>query len=143
MDSEQVSPRRASLVIAFVRSELIRRHYEDAVVQRYDTPQDTLVLWGYLSLWLASLYVVLEGWEKQSLSDPALLDSEVIELSQSPNADRLRHLRNKVFHPELWNHEQVKVFLADRHEAVAWAERLSSEFRRLFETMLSDFSWSR
>jgi len=80
-----------------------------------------MVLCAYLNLWLASSYVALEGWEKQSLSAPEQLDSALVEMARSLHSDAPLKLRNKVFHAEIWNHEHIKQNSFSRNGMKQWS----------------------
>lgn len=127
----------SSLVIAFVRSELLRKHYDEAATGNPpESVADVAVVWAYLSLWLASLYVVIEAWQKCSTSVEGLRDDRLEALISSQHADALRKLRNNVFHGNKWNHRHVVEFIVRSESAITWASETASEFRRVLTESL-------
>lgn len=82
----------------------------------------------YMSYWYATLYVVIEGWEKLKYSDP-----RIDELIKSPNVDLLRRYRNGVVHFQKdYFDARIVAFWTRSSERVEWLETLSSEFGRFF-----------
>jgi hypothetical protein len=78
--------------------------------------------------WSASLYVVIEGWRDQKLSDPiinALLQRETY-------VETLRRLRNGTFHyqPSLRSPKMIEFFKSD--DSYLWITALHDEFLRYF-----------
>jgi hypothetical protein len=55
--------------------------------------QDDASFWEYMSYYYGGLYVVIEGWRDQGLSDPT-----IDELLQSSHVNALRKYRNGSFH---------------------------------------------
>src|SRR5690606_12160026 len=82
----------------------------------------------YLSLWQATLYVVVEGWRKLALSD-----GTIDELLQSPNVEALKLHRHGTFH----YHEDITPptyrALLQSQDVVQWASALSDAFHAYFE----------
>jgi hypothetical protein len=76
--------------------------------------------------WLGSLYVVVEGWNELKLSDP-----DVDRLLTSPHVERLRRLRNGVFHfqPKYGDDRFLTMF---KKNGLPWATQLHEAFRRYF-----------
>lgn len=95
-----------------------------------------------MSLWYASVYVVIEGWISLGLKDP-VIDSL---LSNQVMVDRLRRFRNATYHFQP-NYESPKVldFLGatevDAGDVVAWLGRTHVALGRAIqahaETLLS------
>jgi hypothetical protein len=81
---------------------------------------------GVSSYWGASLYVVIEGWEKAQFNDP-IIDAL---LGLSNYKDVLRKLRNGTFHyqPSLISPKIVEFFTS--HEVVLWLHFIHQEFCR-------------
>jgi len=81
----------------------------------------------FLSLWHATLYVVIEGWQKAGLEDP-----RIDILLESPNVEALRLHRHGTFH----YHEQLSPptysKLLESPDAVAWTQQLSDAFHAYF-----------
>ncbi|SRR6266480_1742132 len=81
----------------------------------------------YLALWLALLYVVVEGYQSLGLRDP-VIDS----MLTSRNVDVLRRFRNGAFHyqRDYFDRRFTDVFSSE--EVGDWSVQLHDEFRRFF-----------
>ncbi|HYR88494.1 MAG TPA: hypothetical protein VE422_30725 [Terriglobia bacterium] len=83
----------------FLWSDQLKEEFEEALRDEpHDDAPKTREWFGgrtavFLSHWLASLYVVVEGYRSQQLYDESVED-----LLKSPHADLLRRYRNGVFH---------------------------------------------
>lgn len=131
----------ASLVILHARVRLLREEI-DKSVEALPEDQDPLPgpqltpalfrVWTFLALWLAYLYVVVEGYRDSYKLGHPLSDPEIDSLLTPEHTDTLRRFRHKVFHPDLYDHPAIRVVLVNRREVVAWAERLTDAFTRLF-----------
>jgi hypothetical protein len=79
---------------------------------------------NFMYYWCASLYVVVEGFQKLHLNDPT-----IDALLQSPNAKALRRCRNAVFHftPSHLSARSLKLITAP--DFVRWVRELMSAFR--------------
>jgi hypothetical protein len=82
----------------------------------------------YMSLWLAFINVVVEGWKKIGLADDTIDD-----LLRKGYVDNLKVFRHTVFH---WQkHYWAK--MAEKHLAIEgfleWAVSLDEEFERWFK----------
>ncbi len=88
----------------------------------------------YMSLYYASLFVVIEGWKELGFSDPTI-DS----LIKSDNVTLLRRFRNSVFHFQK-NFPSAKwLELIDQGEASAsWILELRNAFSKYF---LDEKNW--
>jgi hypothetical protein len=100
-----------------------------------DDPGERTV--GALMHWLASLYVVIEGWEELKLHDPdidAWIAEGGDEHTEGTMRYRLRRLRHGVFHyqREGGADPRFKDFWSDETEAGAWAIGLERAFDRFF-----------
>lgn len=131
-------------VIGLYRYHLTMRHMQSRYLQELgggdwhltaaDNPEFLFFLISvdppaiYLSLWQSTLYVVIEGWQKLGLSDPA-----IDMLLQSPNVEALKLHRHGTFH----FHEQLKPplyrELLQSPDAVEWVHRLSDSFHVYFQ----------
>ena len=87
----------------------------------------------YMSLWYASLYVVVEGWQELKLKD-----EKIDELLQSENIALLKRYRNGVFHFQKVYKDKRFDELDQKKEAVEWIVKLNKEFGRYFLQELSD-----
>ena len=92
---------------------------------------DYVFLQLYMSLWCASLYVVIEGWGRLNLHDSA-----VDVLLASPNVALLKKFRNGVFHYQnAVFHEKLKA-LAERTDVSDWVVKLHEELGRCIPEFL-------
>lgn len=83
-----------------------------------------------LSLWYATVYVVIEGWRATEISD-----SEVDALLGDDRVDDLRRFRNQIFHYQpAYDNPKLLEFLgtgdADAQEATAWIRRTHAALGR-------------
>lgn len=91
-----------------------------------------------LSLWYATVYVVIEGWREAGISD-----SEVDELLGDDRVDDLRRFRNQIFHYQReYDNPKLLEFLrtgdADAQEATTWIRRTHAALGRAIERALQD-----
>lgn len=81
-----------------------------------------------LARWLASLYVVLEGWKRLNLHDP-IIDFLIDDYADY--CDALRRFRNAVFHYQKCLYDQRMLdFMKPGWESLLWASALHIEFKR-------------
>jgi hypothetical protein len=92
----------------------------------------------YLSLWQATLYVVVEGWRKLALSD-VMLDG----LLQSSNVEALKLHRHGTFH----YHEDITPptyrALLQSPDVVQWTHALSDAFHTYFERRMQEPAFAK
>ena len=86
-----------------------------------------------MSLWYATLYVVIEGWREAKLADP-----EVDELLADEKVETLRRFRNQLFHYQReYDNPKVLEFLgsnhADAESATVWIKRTHAALGRAIE----------
>lgn len=82
----------------------------------------------YMSYWYASLYVVIEGWEKLRLSDP-IIDALLL----SGNVALLKRYRDGTFHYHKDYNDKKFIALIEKGEnVVEWIRSLNLEFGRWF-----------
>jgi hypothetical protein len=87
-----------------------------------------LQVFAYMSYWYSGLYVVIEGWKRLSLTDPA-----VDPLLLSPTVELLRLFRNGSLHfQEAYFDKRFVGFMALGQESSKWAEQLSDRFSEFF-----------
>jgi len=79
----------------------------------------------YLTFWIASLYVLIEGYETLKIHD-GILDS-----LKSFERDRLRLFRNAVFHFQFDYAKHLQIF-DGTGDFLNWAEELQEEFDDYF-----------
>lgn len=99
-------------------------------------PTYTMDLHATMSLWYASLYVVIEGWVTLEISD-ARLD----ELLADPLVDDLRVFRNQMFHYQrAYDNPRLLRFLGasdgDAQRATTWARMTHSAIGSAIESAL-------
>ncbi len=95
---------RGTLRLLFARADYLRQRWLEASPDGHNAvgPEAAskfesgygIPIWIYVTLHLACLYTVVEGWRRLGLSDP-VLDSI---LKDDANVDQLRALRDGVFH---------------------------------------------
>ena len=83
---------------------------------------------GALAHWLASLYVVVEGWKEIGISDPVISD---LLAKYDDYYQLMRRFRNGVYHfqPKPMS-EKLTDFLGKESEGHAWAYALLFELKR-------------
>jgi hypothetical protein len=91
-----------------------------------------------LSLWYATVYVVIEGWLEARLTDP-----ELDGLLADDKADDLRRFRNQVFHYQReYDNPKLLEFLgtnhADAQAATDWIRRTHAALGRAIEKATQD-----
>ena len=106
---------------------------------RIQGPSDDLFkAWTFLYLWLACLWVVVEGYrDSYQHGPPVLSDTRVDQLLQNSFADKLKRFRNKVFHPEPFDHEAVRAVLKEHEKVRAWAGELTHELARCLHSAIA------
>lgn len=122
---------------SFLRDVFMRR------VKRGQSPEtiDPFTLMDHqiaMSLWYATLYVVIEGWREAKLADP-----DVDALLADSHADRLRRFRNQVFHYQReYDNPRVLEFLgeddADAKAATDWVRRTHAALGRAIERAVEE-----
>ena len=123
----------------FLNADLLRDLFMRHIRAR--SPESTdlayfIDLHAMLSLWYASLYVVIEGWETLKISD-ARLD----ELLADPLVDDLRVFRNQMFHfQRTYDNPRLLRFLGandgDAQRATKWARRTHTALGSAIESSL-------
>ena len=91
---------------------------------------------GALAHWLASLYVVAEGWQEIGIPDPVISD---LIAKYDDYYQLMRRFRNGVYH---FQHKPLSVKLTDflnpQSEGTLWAEALLFEFKRFLVSTVPD-----
>jgi hypothetical protein len=133
--SPLIDPRGLTLHRYYVWSTILHEHFEKVLAGfrergepfSMDTDEGVRAL-AYMSYWYASLWVVVEGWQKLGLHD-----DEVDQLLDSPLTEKLRLFRHWVlhYHEKYFNQPLVDPFIADR-DAVEWVRSLSNALGRYF-----------
>ena len=125
----------------FVWANRLRQQFEDSVRAQGPPPtQDGkalrewfLVPFFHLSYWLATLYVVVDGWRELGLASKpvdALLDPTRLEL--------LRRYRNGVYHFQADYFDSRFANFLDSEDTVEWASALHD---KLSSMGLRGFKW--
>ena len=132
----------ATFRVLLMRVDYLRQLWREAAKAARDTgsvadavaPGGALFipLWAATTLCLASLYVVVEGWERLGLKD------EVIDrlLTETGRVAALRDLRNSVFHFGAIHNPAFMGVLAD-DATTEWAGSLHGAFRRFMDAKLT------
>ena len=86
---------------------------------------------NFMFYWYASLYVVVEGFQKLHLNDPT-----IDALIESPNANVLRRCRNGVFHfrPAYFSARSLRLISAPGF--ASWVREVMTAFRGYFNREL-------
>jgi hypothetical protein len=106
--------------IYWLKSDLMKKKFHETFKTQsnthFDVDQDI-----YMRLWYATLYCVVEGYQKLEL-----YDSKVDELLKSPNLDSLRKFRHSVtgFHKNYYNVHLISPFLDCSKKTVLWINYL-------------------
>lgn len=116
----------------FLRDVFIRRIKGDESPAATDavTSMDDMIA---MSLWYATVYVVIEGWRNTKLADP-----EVDALLAGSHVERLRRFRNQMFHYQReYDNPKLLEFLgqddADARAATDWIKRTHAALGRAIE----------
>lgn len=119
--------------------DLHRRRFEAWIEEPHDISKsaDKWYFIALVSQWYASLWVVIEGWQKAAFDDAAI---DRLLNGSGRFCERLRRYRNGIYHyqPRLLEPRLLN-FLAEADETVPWVDTLHDEFLRFFEEMLSTF----
>lgn len=82
----------------------------------------------YMSLWYATFYVLIEGWQELGFKD-----KKINTLLKSPNVKLLKRYRNGVFHFQKEYYDERFMKLMKEGEDIAnWIRDLRDEFSRWF-----------
>ncbi len=130
---------RATLHLLFARADYLRQRWLEAsndgaqalgveAAASFESGY-SIPIWIYVTLHLASLYTVVEGWRRLNLSDSAV-DAA---LRNGAKADQLRALRDGVFHFGAANNPAVMSILTDR-AMLDWARQLHTAFGAYFSS---------
>lgn len=102
----------------FLNADLLRDIFQRRLADERPptvTGADVLDLHALMSLWYATLYVVIEGWNELGLSDPHVDDLLKDDLTQ-----RLRVFRNQAFHyQKAYDNHRLLEFLGTDDDAAA------------------------
>jgi hypothetical protein len=119
----------------FTWSTILKGHFEDVLAGLRDRGEafsmntdEGLRALAYMSYWYASLWVVVEGWQKLGLHD-----DEVDRLLASPLTEKLHLFRHWVLHyHETYFNDPLTEPLIGNADAVEWVRSLSSALGRSF-----------
>ncbi|KRA30968.1 MULTISPECIES: hypothetical protein [unclassified Nocardioides] len=121
----------------FLRDVFVRR------IKRGQSPADTDPVTAMddmiaMSLWYATVYVVIEGWRTANLAD-----AELDVLLTDGHVDKLRRFRNQVFHYQSeYDNPKLLEFLgsddADAHAATDWIKRTHAALGRAIQQAVED-----
>ncbi len=133
-----------ALFLALIRAKILKDEFdksrcrfdrvasqERAAGQRPDHSEFYRVL-TFLEVWLASLQVVVEGYDdSHKHSDSLLSDPSVDVLLDEEHRQALRRFRNSVFHVRQRDHPSVTAVLARYEEFRDWGTGLMKELGRV------------
>lgn len=123
----------------FIWADRMRLHFDDVlrltsanpVLKGFVKKKEGIDTFLYMSLWYATFYVLIEGWQKLKLSDP-----KIDEYLQSKNVDLLRRYRNGVFHfQHKYFDSRFLELMENGDDIVNWVRGLRDEFSRWFITI--------
>jgi hypothetical protein len=130
---------RATLHLLFARADYLRERWLEASKDAHDavgTAAATslesgygIPIWMYVTLHLASLHTVVEGWDRLRLSGSEI-DSVLKDQAQR---HQLKALRDGVFHFGAVNNPAIMSVLSNT-EMLDWAKKLHAAFRTYFAT---------
>jgi hypothetical protein len=122
-----VTPLRMLIVLYFDPCDLLHQHVNRLKPYFFSDPntqarvgQEFMTFTHY---WLASLFVVAEGWKELKLEDPE------IDKMIDGHWDSLRLFRNGVFHYQPKDRKHKQFFDVDKFN---WAEKLHASLRTFF-----------
>ena len=128
---------RATLQLLWMRTDYLRMCWLDAshdadkaVGAEHATDLESgygLPIWVLVTMHLASLYTVVEGWQRLKLSKPAVDRA----LADTTRLERLSDLRHGTFHFGAVNSPAVMDVLSDT-AMLSWARGLHEAFRAFF-----------
>ena len=123
----------------FIWADRMKVHF-DGVLKKYGSEavssdptkkKEGIEIFLYMSLWYATFYVLIEGWQELKLSD-----EKINSLLRSKNVDLLRRYRNGVFHFQKEYYDDRFMKLMKEGEDIAnWSRDLRDEFSRWFLTI--------
>lgn len=106
--------------------------YEHFRTYGEDSPEADVV--GALVHWLASLYVVIEGWNELGKNDPLI---STLLTKYDDYYQRMRRFRNAVFHYQASPLcDKLTDFLEPDSEVHPWATALQFEFQRVLFSLV-------
>lgn len=112
-------------------SQMQYEHYRS-----YKEDSSDADFFGALAHWLASLYVVAEGWQEIGIPDRVI--AELIA-KYDEHLQLMRRLRNGVYHFQRKPlSEKLTDFLDPKSEGTLWAEALLFEYKRFLVCAMPD-----
>jgi len=133
-----------AVLLAWIRAKILKQEFEKAkrralriAAKKHKDSKPLSITDGIetvilLELWLASLHVVVEGYQDSFRhSDSLISDAKVDGLLDSERRAPLKRFRNKVFHVVRRDHPDVLVVLNNYKDFIAWGEEVMKETGRL------------
>jgi hypothetical protein len=114
----------------FIWSDRMRVHFDSELKEKKNTHPKSLdvELIMYMSLWYATTYVLIEGWQNLKIDDARISD-----LLRSKNVGLLKRYRNGVFHfQSKYLDSRFTKFIMEGEDCVVWIRELNKEFSRYF-----------
>ena len=133
-----------ALFLAVIRAKIVKDEFDTAreLFERHATearaagrrPGDSEYYRALLlfELWLASVQVIVEGYERSHQHpDSVLADTAIDELLASDRARALKKFRNSVFHVELREHPDIMAVLNKYNDFTALGSELMTKIGQL------------
>ena len=133
-----------AVLLAWIRAKILKQEFEKAkrralriAAKKHKESKPLSITDGIetvilLELWLASLHVVVEGYQESFRhSDSLLSDAKVDGLLDSQRCTRLKRFRNKLFHVVRRDHPDVLAVLNNYKDFIAWGEQVMKETGRV------------
>jgi len=119
----------------FIWANRLRDHFRAEVQSQGPPPDDPsergkwlIGPFGYFSMWMGMLYVVIEGWMDLRLSHPG-----VEKLIKEDNVRILKRYRNGVYHFQKTYFDRRCLEFIDKGDPIAdWADDLHDELSNFF-----------
>jgi hypothetical protein len=112
----------------------IKRDQSPSEIDSATSLDDTIAM----SLWYATVYVVIEGWRSTKLAD-----TELDVLLADGHVDKLRRFRNQVFHYQReYDNPRLLEFMgsddSDAHAATDWIKRTHTALGKAIQKAVED-----
>ncbi len=147
IDSKAYSLTNIDGILSWARylywADIFAKRFNVYIEKSHDFDNDE-VGWEFFALmshWYASLWVVIEGWQKLGLQDKAI---EKLLNSRLDYCALLKRYRNGVYHfqPRIID-ERFGAFLRESNNNVPWIHNLHGEFLRFFREWVDQFEGTK
>lgn len=132
----KLTPEIITLHRYFIWADRMRVHFDDVLINlrkksispEFMKKQEDIDTFLYMSLWYATFYVLIEGWQELKFED-----AKIDALLKSKNVDLLRRYRNGVFHfQKEYMDKRFTELMTEGEEIAIWIRELREEFSRWF-----------